>query len=342
VGYPESPDWAPDEDYWRALIEQDEAPLGEPGASMPAGVPAKPPVFAPDAPRNGSYGVPTFNGDTAGLDVRRVSKGRDDATWSTLMGWKATGQTVIAPVIGCNKGGLLVRVGDGLGFVPASQLRDLPRSLGTSHLRDDLESMVGREIALRLIEVDRDRDRVICSERATLWQGAEVGGQLEALQRCLGCEVEGIVRSLCDFGAFVDLGGVDGLIHISELSWQRVEHPSDVVAVDQVVRVKVLNVDFVGRRVGLSLKQLHPDPWQLVGAHYRVGDVIDAVITNVVHFGAFARVDEGIEGLIHISELSDSAFTEPGEVVSENLAVRARILHIDPDARRLGLSMRQA
>ncbi len=322
----DSPDWAPSEAYWRALIEQGEV-AAEP-ASSDVSLPGAPP--ADDRLGAAANGVP------------RCVKGRSAANWAMLLEGQACGQMFDAPVIGCNKGGLLVRVCDGLGFVPASQLVDLPRTLGTPDLRTDLEAMVGRTLRLRLIEVDPERDRVICSERATEWEGADTDDHLAALQDRIGAEIEGVVRSVCDFGAFVDLGGVDGLIHISELSWQRVHHPSDVVGVDQHVRVRVLNVDLGARRVGLSLKRLHPDPWRLVNERHAVGDVIDAVVTNVVHFGAFARIDEGIEGLIHISELSDRPFISPHEVVVEGQSVRARILHIDPEARRLGLSIRQA
>lgn len=338
----ESPDWSPSEAYWRALIEQGEV-AGEPEPSAedthdrtyPAGD-----LASGDLDTAADHAAEDQAAYTNG--ATRWSKGRSDAMWATLREWQASGQMFDAPVIGCNKGGLLIRVCDGLGFVPASQLAELPRSLGTPDLRTDLESMVGRELHLRLIEVDAERDRVICSERATEWETAGADDLLFPLQARIGDEVEGIVRSVCDFGAFVDLGGVDGLIHISELSWQRVNHPSDVVSVDLTVRVRVLNVDMAARRVGLSLKRLHPDPWRLVSERHAVGDVIDAVITNVVHFGAFARIDEGIEGLIHISELSDRPFISPHEVVAEGQAIRARVLHVDPHARRLGLSIRQA
>ncbi len=322
----DQPDWTPSEAYWRALIEQGEvAAEPTPADGGPSGAPP-----ADDRPHAAANGAP------------RWAKGRSEASWAVLLEGQASGQMFDAPVIGCNKGGLLVRVCDGLGFVPASQLLELPRSLGTPDLRTDLEAMVGRTLRLRLIEVDPERDRVICSERATEWEAPDSDDQLAALEGRIGAEIEGVVRSVCDFGAFVDLGGVDGLIHISELSWQRVHHPSDVVAVDQPVRVRILNVDLTARRVGLSLKRLHPDPWRLVNERHAVGDVLDAVITNVVHFGAFARIDEGIEGLIHISELSDRPFISPHEVVVEGQSVRARILHVDPEARRLGLSIRQA
>jgi small subunit ribosomal protein S1 len=320
------------EDYWQALLQQGEAPAMNEAGGTPASAPGMPagPVSAPD-------------GADAGLNGRlRSGQRRDEEQWQLLEAWHDEGRSFVAPVIGCNKGGLLVRIADGLGFVPASQLADLPRSLGTPDLRTDLEGMVGREVKLKIIEIDRSRDRVICSERATQWDGSDVDERLVSLQERIGEDVHGIVRSLCDFGVFVDLGGVDGLIHISELSWQRVSHPSDVVSLDESLQVRILNVDLEGRRVGLSLKQLFDDPWQLIASRYAVGDVIDAKITNVVHFGAFAQVDEKVEGLIHISELAESAFAYATQVVAEGQTVKVRVLHIDSKARRLGLSIRQA
>ncbi len=317
----DSPNTNISEAYWQVLIEQGESPEE---ATSPVGPSA---AGAPIAPGNGSA---------------RTATRRTDEVWEQLESWQESGKEFVAPIIGCNKGGLLVRVCDGLGFVPASQLVELPPSLGTPDLRGDLEDMVGGEMTLRLIEIDRSRDRVICSERATRWHGGDADSRLTSLQDRIGEDIEGVVRSICDFGVFVDLGGIDGLIHISELSWQRVSHPSDIARLDQRLRVRILNVDLEGRRVGLSLKRLHDDPWKLVAERYAVGDRIQATITNVVHFGAFAQVEEGVEGLIHISELSEEPFLYASQVVSEGQRVDVRVLHIDPEARRLGLSIRQA
>jgi small subunit ribosomal protein S1 len=320
----------PSEAYWQALLSQGEHPLATdtPTDQWPDPIAES---FRP-APR----------GPVAPQRYPAPGAGVQEAVWKRLEGWFDEGHTFRAPVIGCNKGGLLVRVCDSIGFVPASQLADLPASLGTPHLRDDLEELVGQTLDLRLIELDPDRNRVICSERAVSWGDDDIDRRLGTLEGRIGEEIDGVVRSLCDFGAFVDLGGLDGLIHISELSWQRVNHPSDVLEVNDPVKVVVLNVDRSARRVALSLKRLRPDPWQLVGRNYAVGDVIDAVVTNVVEFGAFARVPEGIDGLIHISELADGPFFHPSNVVSEGQAVRVRVLHIDVEGRRLGLSLRQA
>ncbi len=321
----------PTEAWWQAVMQQGEAIVGGDGPPAPAaqlGVSVR-----------GVGGHDVFPAPLLGVTS---GSRRGEESWGTLEAWHASGTSFSAPVIGCNKGGLLVRVCDGIGFVPASQLTELPDTLGTADLRGDLEAMVGQDLRLRLIELDRARNRVICSERATQLVDDDLEARLSALGRCEGCSVEGVVRSLCDFGVFVDLGGIDGLIHISELSWQRIGHPSEVLAINQVVPVVVLHVDRSTRRVALSYKRLQEDPWLLVGQRYAVGNVIDAHVTHVVHFGAFARVTEGVEGLIHISELSDTPFEHPSEVVSEGVAVRVRVLHIDADARRLGLSLRQA
>lgn len=320
------------EGYWQALIARDGSSTEAP-SSQGAGVDAEDewsPAARPalHAVGYGLFGIP--------------GSGRRDESWDTLAAWQASGTSFDAPVIGCNKGGLLVRVCEGIGFVPASQLANLPGSLGTVDLRGDLESLVGRDLRLRVIELDRTRNRVICSERATQFVDGDIDGRLEALERCIGCAVEGMVRSLCDFGAFVDLGGIDGLIHISELSWQRIGHPEEVLEVNQPVQVVVLHVDHSARRVALSYKRLCDDPWLLVGARYAVGDRIEAVVTHVVHFGAFARVAEGVEGLIHISELADLPFEHPCDVVAQGQTVQVRVLHIDAASRRLGLSLRQA
>ena len=320
-------DIAPTEDYWQALLEQGEMAAGTVKPDDAAGLTPGAAVISHLGSRNGRL---------AAADDER------DQFWRELDAWFAEGRSFAAPVIGCNKGGLLVRVAQRIGFLPASQLKDLPCSLGTDELRGDLERLVGSELTLRLIELDPSRNRVICSERAAQWDDDSIGSRLDELESRVGSTIEGVVRSLCDFGAFVDLGNIDGLIHVSEISWQRVGHPSEALEVGQEVEVLVMSVDRDARRVGLSLKRLERNPWPEVCEHYAVGNIIDATVTNVVDFGAFACVAEGVEGLIHISELSDGPFGHPSEVVREGQEVRVRVLHVDPDSRRLGLSLRQA
>jgi len=241
-------------------------------------------------------------------------------------------------VVGYNRGGLLVEWHTLKGFVPSSQLTRFPTSETTDHKRQALIDRVGDTLHLRVIELDPIKNRFILSERAAQVERGSRDKVLHALHR--GDIIEGSVTNLCDFGAFVDLGGVEGLIHISELSWGRVGHPSDVLKRNQTVRVYVLDIDIQDMRIALSLKRLHPDPWETVETRYTVGQIVEGEITNVVDFGAFACIEEGLEGLIHFSELAEGQFLHPRNVVSEGDTVEARILTIDGRARRLGLSLR--
>ncbi len=244
-------------------------------------------------------------------------------------------------VSGHNKGGLLVYYGQIRGFVPASQISGLSRRSGHEERMEMLSSMEGRELLLKVIEVDRQRRRLIFSERAASreWRDQRKEELLDQLQE--GDIRTGAVRNLCDFGAFVDLGGADGLIHISELSWRRVKHARDVLKVGEEVEVYVLRVDRDRKRIGLSLKRLQPDPWQVVEEKYDVGQIVRGVITNITDFGAFARIEDGIEGLIHVSELSDGDFA-PRDLVREGEDLYVKVLSIDSTRQRMGLSLKQA
>ncbi|MDY7040644.1 MAG: S1 RNA-binding domain-containing protein [Chloroflexota bacterium] len=248
-------------------------------------------------------------------------------------------KVVELPVTGYNRGGLLVQWNHLQGFVPASQLIATSFNSDEDARREALSSRVGDTLTLRVIEIDHEQNRLILSERATVVE-EQKSDELWA-DLCEGDVCMGRVTNLCDFGAFVDLGGVEGLIHISEISWGRVEHPSDVLHSGQEVDVYVLNVDRPQKRIGLSLKRLLPDPWSSVEERYCVGQLIRGVITNVVSFGAFARVEDGLEGLIHISELAEGNFLHPRNVVKEGDVVKALIVHIDGARHRLGLSLRQ-
>ena len=263
-----------------------------------------------------------------------------DMAWRSAREVFSAGKTVLALVTGWNRGGLLVRWEQLQGFVPISQLKDIPSFEDQDSRDEELAKWVGEELYLRVIELDQSRNRLVFSERATLWgpkDGDRVLAEVET-----GQTVDGIVSNICEFGVFIDLGGVDGLIHISELSWGRVNHPSEILSLGQSVKVHVINTDQIKRRIGLSLKRLQPNPWAIVESKYRVGQVIPAVITNIVDFGAFAQIEEGLEGLIHISELSDLKIEHPSEVVSVGSHVMTRILRIDSTEHRLGLSIKQA
>jgi small subunit ribosomal protein S1 len=247
-------------------------------------------------------------------------------------------------VTGYNRGGVIVRVGRVRGFVPASQLSD------RWHVQQDDGSdpeqrwarLTGQKMQLKVVELDRRRNRLILSERAAMrdWRKTQKDRLLSELRP--GDVLKGMVTSIASFGAFVDLGGADGLIHLSELAWHRVEHPSEVLRVGQEVQVYVLNIDEERKRIGLSLRRLQAEPWSQVNDTYVVGQVVNATITKLTNFGAFAKIDDNIEGLIHISELADHRVNHPKEIVQEGDELQVRVIRIDSERRRVGLSLRQA
>lgn len=328
-----------DESYWHVLLSDAERATTpsehQPGTRR---IMSKPPPYTSSVYDEPKAYVTSDTRDKAG------GTGGPPATSSLEMDWKRAAELfesrerVDLEVIGYNRGGLLVQFGQIQGFVPASQLLELPHELNSQARQTELACRVGNTLCLQVIEFERERNRLIFSERAAVHnQNAQV--LLESLSE--GDVCSGRVTSLCGFGAFVDLGGVEGLIHISELSWGRVNQPADVVRPGDRVEVYVMGVEPEQHRVALSLKRLKPDPWTLVDERYEVGQYIEAEITNVVSFGAFARVDEGLEGLIHISELAEGNFLHPRNVVNEGEQVMARILNIDSANHRLGLSLRQ-
>jgi small subunit ribosomal protein S1 len=243
-----------------------------------------------------------------------------------------SGQTITGRVIEVVKGGLILDIGL-RGFLPAS-LVDLRRVR-------DLAPFVGTELEAKIIELDRNRNNVVLSRRAFLEESQSEGRKkfLEGLQK--NERRKGTVSSIVNFGAFVDLGGVDGLVHVSELSWKHVDHPSEVVAVGQEVEVEVLDVDLERERVSLSLKATQEDPWKEFERKYQAGEIIEGQVTKLVPFGAFVRVAQGIEGLVHISELSDQHVESPEAVLSVGDEVRVKVIDVDVSRRRISLSMRQ-
>ncbi len=250
-----------------------------------------------------------------------------------------TDDTVELSVIGYNRGGLLVEAQSLRGFVPVSHLVTFSPDASEGERTVQLANLVGTQLCLKVIEYDPDRGRLVLSERAAQAGPGKRAELLETLER--GSQIHGTVTNITRFGVFVDLGGVEGLIHVSELSWGRVRHPADVVQCGQDVTVQVLSVDRDQGRVALSLKELMPDPWEGVEERYQIDDVVIGLVTNVVKFGAFVGIEDGLEGLIHVSELGDGSFLHPRSVVREGEQVRVRVIHIDASARRLGLSLRQ-
>ena len=246
-------------------------------------------------------------------------------------------------VVSCNKGGLIVNVGRVRGFVPASQVVSvrLPREGDEAEREKLLGELMGKRLRFKIIELDRRRNRLILSERLAQreWRQERKDRLLDELHE--GEVRHGTVSSLCDFGAFIDLGGADGLVHLSELSWRHIDHPKGVLQVGQEVDVYVLEVDKEKRRIALSIKRLQKEPWSTVEERFRIGQLVTGKITKLTTFGAFARIDEGIEGLIHISELSEQRITHPKEVVAEGQELSLRVIRIDASRQRLGLSLRR-
>jgi small subunit ribosomal protein S1 len=315
----------PEEGYWRALLREGE--YAEPrytNGHTDSGVGIEP-----------KTGLPT----TAQANLPRVGQDVIEKDWRDIRVIMDMDRTVDLHVIGYNRGGLLVEWRHLRGFVPASQLMHFQNEGTPAQRQDRLSTHVGGVLTLRVIELDPDQNRLVLSERAAQVAPGTRAQILDDVRK--GATVDGSVTNITDFGVFVDLGGIEGLIHISELSWGRVAHPGDILGRGEQVRVLVLETNKHEGRIALSLKRLYPDPWQTVADKYEIGKTIETKITNVVEFGAFACIEEGLEGLIHVSELAEGHFLHPRNVVEEGQIIHARILSIDPEHRRLGLSLRQ-
>ncbi len=279
--------------------------------------------------------------DPSGNLVLSYMRAREENDWLEAENMKASNTVYEGKVIGYNKGGLIVPIGLLRGFVPASQVSVMRRAEGDENPDARWSKMVGEPIKVEVIEVDRARHRLILSERMALQETRETikDRLLDELHE--GVVKTGRVTSLADFGAFVNIDGADGLVHLSEISWERIEHPGEVLKVGQEVKVKVIAVDQERKRIGLSIRQLQPDPWVVKVSNLKEGQLVEGTITHLTKFGAFARLDEDLEGLIHISELSDQRINHPKEVVKEGDVVTLRIIKIDTERRRIGLSLRK-
>ena len=323
-----------------------------------------------------------IRGESAeGAAILSLDKAIGEQGWMTLQKALESGENLKGKIVDFNRGGCIVDVVNIQAFVPMSQLMSVSRNelrrirearerppaaqeaqgeatqdaetqdaeaqvAETQEPQDPPESpeqrYIGKEIEVKVLELNRSRNRAILSERQA------VQGQREARKAKLIAELivgerrHGTVSGISSFGAFVDLGGADGLVHISELSWTPVRSPEDVVKVGQEVDVQVLSIDDVNNRIALSIKRLQPEPWETIHERLNVGDIVDATVTKLADFGAFARVEGSVEGLIHISELAPRMIQHPREVVREGDEVRLKVLRIEPDRRRLGLSLVQA
>lgn len=305
-----------DDSWWEAVLTEDESQY----------LPAQ--RRAPASPAANSRPAP-----------QRKTQEYNQVDWEYAQGLYLQDRACSLLVTGFNRGGLLV-AGEHLhGFVPVSHLVELAGEKPEAEQRDALAAYLDRTLQLKVIECDEQRGRVVFSERAAQ---AASGSRNQILERLYpGQCVRGSVTNITDFGVFIDLGGVEGLIHVSEISWGRVRHPSDVLQYGEEVQVHVISIDSDRSRVALSLKRMHANPWETAEERYKVGQVVEAVVTSMVAFGAFARLEEGLDGLIHISEMGeDVGDARPEDLLVEGQRVQARVLHVDAERQRLGLSLK--
>ncbi|MGA9173398.1 MAG: 30S ribosomal protein S1 [Thermoactinomyces sp.] len=282
-------------------------------------------------------------GDEVEVKVLRIREDEDklivskkavdaEAAWSELRQKFETGETLTATVADIVKGGLVVNVGV-RGFIPASHVE--------RHFVEDFTDYKGRELTLKVIEIDPEKNKLILSHKAVLED--ELNRKKEETLRSLeeGQVLEGTVQRLTDFGAFVDIGGVDGLVHVSELAWHRVEHPADVLKEGDRVKVKVLKVNREQERISLSIKETQEGPWEQVKKHIQVGDIVKGKVKRLASFGAFVEVYPGVEGLVHVSQISRRHVATPGEVLEEGQEVEVKVLDMQPEQKRISLSMKE-
>lgn len=285
--------------------------------------------------------------------ILSIDRARGEEGWRDLQKYMESDETVEGTIVGFNRGGCILEVASVQGFVPMSQLvtvsHDVLRvpdddSSGGSQDTEqpDGSEFVGTPLSVKVLEVNRSRNRAIFSERSALREQREAQKAALIEELSEGEIRKGRVTGISNFGAFVDMGGADGLIHISELSWGMVNSPEEVVTVGQELDVYVLRVDREAMKIALSLRRMQPEPWDTIHERYQVGDVVNATVTKLADFGAFARLEDSIEGLIHVTELTSSVIAHPREVVSEGSSISVKILRIEADRKRLGLSLKQA
>jgi len=280
--------------------------------------------------------------DSNGNLVLSYMRAREEEGWQIVENMVAKKESFHSSIIGFNKGGLIVPVGGLRGFVPSSQISFSRRSTMTGDTPEQRWSkMIGQEIDVVVIEVDKERRRLILSERQASSESRDSVKDRVIEELKEGQVYAGRVTSLADFGVFVNVNGADGLVHLSEISWDRIQHPSEVLKVGQEVKVKVITIDREKRRIGLSIRQLQSDPWDQKVTIFQEGQLVEGTITRLTKFGAFARLTDDIEGLIHISEISEKRIEHPREVLKEGDTYTLRVLKIDTTNHRIGLSLRR-
>ena len=280
--------------------------------------------------------------DNNGNVVLSLKRAQEQLSWDSAEKYLADNEVVESKIVGFNKGGLIADVEGLRGFVPSSQVSAMRRSMSTGDTPEQRwQKMVGEDITVRVIEVDRERRRLILSEKAASNESRQSIKERVLDELNVGEVYTGRVTSIANFGAFININGADGLVHLSEISWDHIEHPKEVLEVGQEIDVKVINIDQDKKRIGLSIRVLQEDPWKERLEKYSVGELVEGTITRLTKFGAFARLEGDMEGLIHISELSENRIEHPKEVLKEGDVKSLRVIRIDPEQHRIGLSLRK-
>lgn len=272
--------------------------------------------------------------DDQGRVALSLDRARQERSWRNLQQFADDGTIIETKIVNYNKGGLLVNLDGVRGFIPTSQVSGIGRG-NEVQKQADMARMIGSTVRLKIVEMSRARNRLILSERQANAESRDSRKGALLSEIAVNDIREGTVTSVCDFGIFVDIGGADGLVHLSELSWSRVRHPSDVYKVGDTCKVMILNIDAEHRRIALSIKRTQTEPWMAVAEQYSVNQVLDGTVTQIAPFGAFVRLAEGVEGLIHSSELTGDALA----AVSEGAPVSVRVIRIDVPRRRIALSL---
>ncbi len=282
--------------------------------------------------------------DSNGNVILSYTKAAEERDWLVAKEFLESQEVCECRVVGFNRGGVLAALGVVRGFIPNSQLsRDRNMGHDQPSRQRAFQAMMGTMIRVKVVEVDHERNRLIISEQAASKE-IRAARRAELMSDIKVNDVfDGKVVNMADFGAFVDIGGIEGLVHLSELSWKRVNNPADLLHVGDEVKVSVLSIDNKQQRIALSIKRLQADPWTTIDDTYRVGQLIEASVTRLTKFGAFARLNDDyqLEGLIHISEMAEERIGHPREVISQGDKVMVRIIRIDPEQRQLGLSLKQ-
>jgi small subunit ribosomal protein S1 len=278
--------------------------------------------------------------DNDGNLVVSIHQARALKDWDAARTQMEAGELYTGRVVAANKGGLLVPYGELRGFVPASHVLDLPRGLDDDARADYLSRYVGQELALKIIEVNPQRRRLVLSQRDAQRESRDAAKDRLLVDLSVGDTVRGRVSSLRDFGAFIDIGGADGLVHLSELSWRRIRHPNEILSVGMEVDAYVLQLDRDGRRIGLSLKRLERNPWAEIEAKYAIGQIVEGNVSRVVSFGAFVELEDGIEALLHLTQMGDPPPQTPEALFKIGDHLTAEIITLEPDRQRMGLSIK--